>query len=631
MLVCARVGWTEANRTYLSREIDRVGALLADSVEIAVTPMPDGVAIPSLVAVERAFRLSPFERDVLIMCAGAALEQSFTTQLGGRPTFARAMAALPGAHLDAVSPSAPLRMHRLVLLASSDHVLGAPLALDERIFHFLVGAHALDERLVPLQLAAAAEVATFVPSQLELVDRLARLLRDAHAATLVQVFGGYASTRAAIVHQATITAGLTPLRLRASGLHGLDLEAIVRACERETLLAGIVPVIEVDDLDPLEATRAARVFAETTRGLAVITAVSPIGITRSCAAQLELPVTTAADRRDLWRGVLGADAERLGAMLTRLADCFRIEYADIAGAVLACDRGAADDVFGAQLWAACLERSRPRLDDLARRVVPTSGWDDLVLPANVTETLHEIGTHLLHRHEVLEKWGFGTERRGHAITALFAGPSGTGKTLAAEVIAREANLDLYHVDLSQVVDKYVGETEKRLRRIFDSAEQGGAIILFDEADALFGKRADVERATDRWANLEVSYLLQRMESYNGLAILTTNAKDALDNAFLRRLRFVATFPFPDATLRLELWRRAFPAGAPTIGIDLAKLARLQLTGANIKSVAIRAAFQAAGESSPITLKHVLRAARSEYAKLEVPFPEAETRTWTAMT
>ena len=146
--------------------------------------------------------------------------------------------------------------------------------------------------------------------------------------------------------------------------------------------------------------------------------------------------------------------------------------------------------------------------------------------------------------------------RGQAITALFAGPSGTGKTLAAEVIARETSLDLYHVDLSQVVDKYVGETAKRLRRIFDAAEAGGAILLFDEADALFGKRAQVERGTDRCSNIEIRYLLQRMESYNGLAILMTNAKDALDAAFLRRLRFVVQFPFPDVRLRTELWRRA---------------------------------------------------------------------------
>jgi SpoVK/Ycf46/Vps4 family AAA+-type ATPase len=212
---------------------------------------------------------------------------------------------------------------------------------------------------------------------------------------------------------------------------------------------------------------------------------------------------------------------------------------------------------------------------------------------------------------VHELWGFARrDARGQAITALFAGPSGTGKTLAAEVIPRETSLDPYHVDLSQVVDKYVGETEKRLRRVFDAAEAGSAILLFDEADALFGKRAQVERGTDRWANIEVSYLLQRMERYNGLAILTTNAKDALDAAFLRRVRFVVQFPFPDVRLRTELWRRAIPDDAPRAGLDIGKLARLQLTGANIKGIAISAAFYAVSEDSPLTMQHLLPLCRA---------------------
>jgi len=206
-------------------------------------------------------------------------------------------------------------------------------------------------------------------------------------------------------------------------------------------------------------------------------------------------------------------------------------------------------------------------------------------------TLKDLVIHLDHRHQVHERWGLARgDERGQAITALFHSPSGTGKTHAAEVIARAAKLDLYHVDLSQVVDKYVGETEKRLRPIFDAAEQGGAVLLFDEADALFGKRAGVERGADRWANLEVSYLLKRMERYRGLAILTTNAKDALDHAFLRRHRFVVPFAFPEATLRTELWRRVLPSEVPLAGVEPTKLARLQLTGANIKSVATKAAF-----------------------------------------
>jgi SpoVK/Ycf46/Vps4 family AAA+-type ATPase len=308
------------------------------------------------------------------------------------------------------------------------------------------------------------------------------------------------------------------------------------------------------------------------------------------------------------------------AVFRVFAQQFRLEPAQITDLAATVD---AETTFD-DLWTACRDLSRPRIDDLARKIDPIATWDNLVLAPHVISTLRDIVSQLEHRHLVHEQWGLARgDQRGQAITALFHGPSGTGKTHAAEVIARAAKLDLFHIDLSQVVDKYVGETEKRLRRIFDAAEQGGAVLLFDEADALFGKRGSIERGTDRWANLEVSYLLQRMERYHGLAILTTNAKSSLDHAFLRRLRFVVPFAFPDVTLRVELWRRVFPAGAPLVDIDPARFARLQLTGASIKNVATKAAFHAAHDRSAITMDHLTAAARSEFAKLEMPFPELE--------
>src|SRR5204862_5706096 len=183
-------------------------------------------------------------------------------------------------------------------------------------------------------------------------------------------------------------------------------------------------------------------------------------------------------------------------------------------------------------------------------------WDDLVLPKAETDLLRQISAQVGQRNKVYQEWGFDRKmNRGFGISALFAGDSGTGKTMAAEVIANELRLNLYRIDLSQVVNKYIGETEKNLRRLFDAAEEGGAILLFDEADALFGKRSEVKDSHDRYANIEVSYLLQRMEAYRGLAVLTTNLKNSLDTAFLRRLRFVVTFPFPDPAQRAAIWRR----------------------------------------------------------------------------
>jgi SpoVK/Ycf46/Vps4 family AAA+-type ATPase len=279
---------------------------------------------------------------------------------------------------------------------------------------------------------------------------------------------------------------------------------------------------------------------------------------------------------------------------------------------------------GEALWDACRIQARPRLDDLARRIEPTVGWDALVLPELQMQTLRSISAHVRHRSTVHGAWGFETRStRGSGISVLFAGPSGTGKTMAAEVLAAELALDLYVIDLSQVVNKYIGETEKNLARVFDAAERGGAVLLFDEADALFGKRSEVKDSHDRYANIEVSYLLQRMESYRGLAILTTNLKSALDDAFLRRLRFVVTFPFPGAAQRSEIWRRVLPGSLPTGELDFQRLARLNVAGGHIRNIALNAAFLAAEGGGVVEMEHLMAAARVEYAKLEKPFTEID--------
>jgi SpoVK/Ycf46/Vps4 family AAA+-type ATPase len=256
------------------------------------------------------------------------------------------------------------------------------------------------------------------------------------------------------------------------------------------------------------------------------------------------------------------------------------------------------------------------LSELAQRIEPVAGWQDLVLPDGELATLRQVAAQGRHRALVQEEWGFGaTGGRGLGISALFEGESGTGKTLAAEVIAGDLGLDLYRVDLSQVVSKYIGETEKNLRRVFDAAEGGGAVVLFDEADAIFGRRSEVRDSHDRYANIEVGYLLQRMEAFQGIAILTTNFKSAIDPAFVRRLRFVVRFPFPDERMRERMWQQVFPTQAPVSGLDTAALARLSVTGGNIRNIALHAAFLAAADGGLATMAHVLAAARGEYQKL----------------
>jgi SpoVK/Ycf46/Vps4 family AAA+-type ATPase len=280
------------------------------------------------------------------------------------------------------------------------------------------------------------------------------------------------------------------------------------------------------------------------------------------------------------------------------------------------------------LWRSCCAQSRARLESLAQYIEPVATWEDLVLPPVQLQTLRQITAQVRQRQRVYQDWGFSQKSsRGLGISALFAGGSGTGKTMAAEVLANELCLNLYRIDLSQVVSKYIGETEKNLRQVFDAAEDGGAILLFDEADALFGQRSEVKDSHDRYANIEVSYLLQRMESYLGLAILTTNMKASLDSAFLRRLRFTVQFPFPDTSQRAEIWRRVFPQATPTEGLNPEALARLNVAGGNIRNMALTAAFLAADEDRPIAMRHLLSAARSEYAKLEKTLTDAEVRGW----
>jgi SpoVK/Ycf46/Vps4 family AAA+-type ATPase len=279
------------------------------------------------------------------------------------------------------------------------------------------------------------------------------------------------------------------------------------------------------------------------------------------------------------------------------------------------------------LWQACLATSRPRLDVLAQRLDAKATWDDLVLPPEEKGLLCHLSEQVQGRTLVYDEWGFRSKmNRGLGISALFAGESGTGKTMAAEVIANQLQLNLYRIDLSAVVSKYIGETEKNLRRLFDAAEDGGAILFFDEADALFGKRSEVRDSHDRYANIEINYLLQRMEAYRGLAILATNMKNALDQAFLRRLRFVINFPFPSPAQRKAIWQHIFPPETPTIDLDFDRLARFNLTGGSINNIALNAAFLAIHtDAQQVTMLLLLQAIRAEYRKLERPIHEAEFR------
>ena len=598
--------------------------------------------VPLLDGLAHALGMSAFEKDVLLLCAGVDLDASFAPLVAqahgdarrAQPTFGLALASLEGAHWSALLPDAPLRRWRLVEPAPHEPLSTAPLRIDERVLHHLVGLRPLDERVATLVTSIPAP-GPLVRSQEALAERVAATWTQAPAGPLpvVQLLGSDAAALRAVAARAAQRLGLALFQAPADLLPAspADLETFLRAWSREYVLAGRLLLVETADADAHDAARAQSLqhLAERMPAPLLLAGGHERRTLRARPlVALDVGRPTDAEQRALWDAALqdaglGADPAPLVSQFPMGAGGIRAACADAAGRAPATPEEA-----HAALWEACRAQARPRLGHLAQRIETRAGWDDLVLPPSQKDALRALAAHVKHRRLVHEEWGFADQGdRGLGTSALFAGESGTGKTLAAEVIAHELRLDLWRIDLSQVVSKYIGETEKNLRRVFDAAEEGGAILLFDEADALFGKRSEVKDSHDRYANVEVSYLLQRMEAYRGLSVLTTNLKDSIDSAFHRRLRHVIHFPFPDAASRAEIWRRAFPPRTPTRGLDFDKLARLNVAGGAIRNVAMNAAFLAAEEASPVTMAHLLRAAHAEYSKLERTITDGETRGW----
>jgi SpoVK/Ycf46/Vps4 family AAA+-type ATPase len=590
-----------------------------------------GPGPPALEVLSSSFGLSPFERDVVLLAAGVELDASFAAACAAAhgdprlayPTFGLALAALPDAHWSALTPRSPIRRWRMVDPAG-DGLTTSPLRIDERVLHYLAGAPSLDDRLRGLVEPLPAPE-SLPPSRTALARRIAELWSRADGPPpAVQLCGADRAGKRALASFACARVGLAALVLRAADVPAAasEREDLARTWEREAAFSGAALLVECEDADDAARMQAALALVEDVHGPRLLSARDPIPSDVQPVARVDVAPLSERERLELWNAALGPLAGELAEVLDAVVGQFELGLHGIEAA-------STEVRLGASLWEACRAQARPRLDDLAQRIEPAARWNDLVLPEPQRQTLREIAIHVRRRATVYDAWGFAEKgSRGLGIGALFAGASGTGKTMAAEVLANELELDLYRIDLSSVVSKYIGETEKNLRRVFDAAEEGGAILLFDEADALFGKRSEVKDSHDRYANIEVSYLLQRMESYRGLAILTTNQKSALDAAFLRRLRFVVQFPFPDPSLRAEIWRRIFPTQTPAEGLDPEKLGRLNVSGGNIRSIALNAAFLAADADEPVRMEHLLRAARSEYAKLEKPISETEIGAWT---
>ena len=618
---------------------------------------PDGQRSSALDLLCDRFDLSAFERRVLVLCTGVELDTAFgplCASAQGDPamswaSFGLALAALPGADLTTLSPLGPLRYWELVTPREREALTRAPLTIDEGILHYLIDGVFWDDALGPLlkPVDAPDDGADAMPSRRTLADHIGAVwnvgadsgAEDGAPTPVVALHGPDAVERRAVAALALRQVGLSAFALSAARLPpgGREADRLLRRWER---LSRIIPAGLVVEWEPANAADPAADAAEgavvrlAERALTPVILSAPerrpFGISTLAAVEVTRPPI--AEQRSLWRAALGAvpddPAPEVEAVLGAFdfsADRIRASVATAAG--LAATHGSGPDEAGADarrphLWEACRRQTRGALDALACRIEPACGWNGLVLPARAMDTLRDMTARTRHRVTVYDGWGMGKPGgRGLGVMALFAGPSGTGKTLAAEVMAEALGFDLYRIDLAAVVNKYIGETEKNLGRLFDAADAGGVVLLFDEADALFGKRSAVKDSHDRYANIEVGYLLQRLEAYRGLAVLTTNLKDNLDPAFLRRLHYVVDFPLPQPAERTRMWTQAFPPGVPTHALDPAALARLDLTGGQIRNVALGAAFLAAEAGTPVTMALVSEAARREYAKRGRPYDE----------
>jgi hypothetical protein len=657
-MTTSEANWIDLNQLYLLAALGEIRAALERHTERAGSDAPSGDAkpvvgwsedeltdSPALTALEtlsKTFGLSCFERAILLLCAGMELDASFAGLCAaahgdpGRsyPTFSLALAALPAPHWSALTPAAPLRRWRLIEIVHQSGTLLTlnPLRIDERVLHFLTGIQYLDERLVGLVEPVLADA--LVPSHLALARQITRTWAGAKGQLpVIQLCGADDAVKRAIAATSCAEAGLHLYAVMTENIpgHAGEFESFVRLWEREAALTSSALYVDAEAIDRADARAIVQVshLLDHTNSPLLVSTRDRWRPLRRAMRTLEVRKPSAEEQCEIWQSLLSEAAGSINGHVRNLVSQFNFNVPSIRTAVqeaLASD--ATGEALATELWDASRSQARPRLEDLAQRIEPMATWDDLVLPEAEQSLLREITAHVAHRATVYEAWGFGAvSSRGLGISALFSGTSGTGKTMAAEVLANALRLDLYRIDLSSVVSKYIGETEKNLRRVFDAAEDGGAILFFDEADALFGKRSEVKDSHDRYANIEINYLLQRMESYRGLAVLATNMKSALDSAFLRRIRFVINFPFPDTAQRAEIWQRIFPPRTPTEGLDISKLARLNLAGGNIRNIALNAAFLAANAGEPVRMTYILHAVRSEYAKLEKPLTEAEIGGW----
>ena len=610
---------------------------------------------------QQAFRLDEVDLDILLICLAPALDpryerlysylQDDVTRKQPGVNLLLVLLGEPGLGrlelLAHISPDAPLFQAHLVEFVneaanSAKNLLARELQVDPTLVVWLLGRYEPRPELYP-------HAHLFKPKEEE-IDRLLSAPLD--QGVNMTALPGYGGTGApALVFYGPDQAGQEAaarrcaaqmqsllLRVNLAGLveDGLTPKAALRAALRDALLLGALPYLcgwEACLNGQNQAAGAARLKelleeVDAYPGVAIIaaqTAWQAAGLERLTPLfWLEFPIPPYAQRAKIWQYYLAAlvgEPQAQAIEVSALAGQFILTSGQIRDAITtardrAMQRGQPPGMD--DLLAAAREHSNPHLGTLARKLNPRYTRQDIVLPEDPLRQIGEIVSTVKERARVLSEWGLGRKLVASAgVTILFTGESGTGKTMAAEVIASELGLDLYKIDLSTLVSKYIGETEKNLEQIFHEAESSNAILFFDEADAIFGKRSEVKDAHDRYANIEVSYLLQRMEDYDGVTILATNLRSNLDQAFTRRLQFLVDFPPPDEYSRLRIWQTLFPPDVPrATDLDFGLLARrFKLAGGNIRNILVSAAYLAASDGGAVRMEHLLHGARRELQKM----------------
>jgi SpoVK/Ycf46/Vps4 family AAA+-type ATPase len=606
----------------------------------------------------RLFQLSMFDIDTILVCMLPELDLGYQQLYSylqddvtkRSPTVNLVLQLLCESFADmlqarqAFSPESPLLRHHLLHL-NDDHssrpgpLLAKFLQVDERVAGYLLETDRIDTRLLHFSHLAHPNIKL---SDVTLTDdtkeRLTKLITQFREKGLVCNFHGPRGVgKKATAEAVCAELGVPILNVDVNKMLAVNtpLELSLRLIFREGRLQNAAILFDGYDLllgDEKEIRSGYEsLITELENYSKWVFLVSekewqPGAILYSKSfTSVELPTPSYKARRQLWeRQWDGDSAVATDIDFGDLASKFRLSGGQIRDVVAAARslarwRDPAKATITAQdLYAACRRQFRGTLGALSRKIQPKYSWPDIILPKDQMEQLHEICSYVKYYYTVYDGWGFEHKlSTGKGLNALFSGPSGTGKTMAAEIIANELGLDLYKIDLSAIVSKYIGETEKNLDRIFREGQTSNAILFFDEADALFGKRSEVRDSHDRYANIEVAYLLQKMDEYEGAVILATNLRKNMDEAFARRMHFTVEFPAPEEADRHRIWQNIFPREAPlATDIDLSFLARqFKITGGNIKNIALGAAFLAAQDGGSINMENIIWATKREFQKM----------------